>query len=268
MLGQYFASPTELTMSGRQQLVLTVPPQFSDFVLLEFSSYPLAEWIVCERNHSNVHHLVRKQPFLTFDMSNVTNPLPLSSAVSRSLGQGVRLYIAPGVSSAKAISALRRGVTVDIDCAAEICFSLNSTAFELLPLECDRRLMLQPQVLEHARTILAQVPDPHAEAVTLAVQLSEIQQTSRQLKRYQQRMALELSPEAADELLQLYAQLEQKRQWLGHCYNQALSRHSYRYSANQVADERLQRTLECYELLAPPELVAMVATLTGDENEH
>ncbi|TCN83618.1 hypothetical protein [Shewanella fodinae] len=268
MLGQYFTLSTELTMTGRQQLLLTVPQQFSDFVLLDFASYPLLEWVVCERIAPKMHNLVRKQPFLQLDVLDSVGNLPLSAPISRSLGQGFRLYIASGISSGKAISTLRQGVTIEIDCAVDICFSLNSHVFEILPLEHDRRLIQQPQVLNRARDILAQVPDYNAGAVELAVQLSEILLTNRQLKRYQQRMALELSAEAADELLQLLEHLEQKQQWLGHCYNQALNRHSYRYSANQIADERLLRMLECYESLAPPELVAMVAALTGDESEH
>ncbi|QUN04595.1 hypothetical protein KDN34_09965 [Shewanella yunxiaonensis] len=268
MLSQYFASASAIVTSGPQRLELKVPAKFSDFVLLELSSLPILEWVVGENAGNGVSSLLRTQPFLQQTLLSDDRQQMKTDAMVRTFGQGVRLYTIPGKSNTVAIAELRQGITLYLQTTDNICFSLETEAFQLISLEADQRLFKQPQPIQQARAVLAVAPDFNAGAVELAVQLAELLQASYRLKSYQRRFALELLPDDVETLLQLQDQLEQKRQWLVHCYNQALSRHSYRYSANQIGDDQLQRILECYELLAPPELTAMVKALAGDDSEH
>ncbi|WP_345880760.1 hypothetical protein [Shewanella algae] len=266
MYSQFFSSPTIVNLSMPTRLCFSLPDSVSDFVLSEALRSPLLEWVMLEGEDkaSQGQFILRLQPFLTQQL------LPLESVrkdgVSRTAGQGFRLYSEVGTSTSSCITALRQGVCLDLWPGQTFLCSLQTGRFELLPLEQDLRLSQEPREIILAKTALAEAQDYQASSEKLAVQLSEVTQARIRLERYQQAHGAKLPEGLLNEVWHLLTGLSQKRQWLLRCYNQSLERPNYRQSANHDGtEEKLRRALECYELLSSPELNAMVRQLTDEE---
>lgn len=266
MHSQFFSSPTIVNLSMPTRLCLSLPDSVSDFVLSEALRSPLLEWVMLEGEGkvSQGQFVLRLQPFLTQEL------LPLKAVrkdgVSRSAGQGFRLYFEVGTSTSSCIAALRQGVNLDLWPGQTFLCSLQTSRFELLPLEQDLRLSQEPREIILAKAALAEPQDYQASSEKLALQLNEVTRARKRLECYQQAQGTELPEGLLNEVWHLLTGLVQKRQWLLRCYNQSLERPSYRLSANQdIAEEKLRRMLECYELLSSPELNAMVRQLTDEE---
>ncbi|MBT1445619.1 hypothetical protein KJI95_13940 [Shewanella sp. JM162201] len=200
------------------------------------------------------------------------------SGLTRTLGQGARLYAAGGHKPTKLIETLRRGLRFSVSFAKSgpLVLNLEGTGhagaghagaggFELVALEADLRLSEDPAVLQNAKSVLSRAPEYDASAAALALLITELEQARRELHEYLS--GADKHPGLASEALRLEPMLAQRRQWLLRQYAQSQERVQLSYSANErlTDTEQLQRLIKCYELLCPPDINAMVHSI-AEEN--
>lgn len=264
---QYLNEPMVLNVAQASSLILTLPSNISDFIVLETMGAPLLELIVVSQTPLP-QIAVRFQPVLELKLnSDSIADSMFSSVISRSLGQGVRLYHRMGTAPKFCAQELRAGISIKVDVNDGVVLSLQAASkFEFVTLESDIRGLHDPKVLMMAKAILAREYDYSATSESLAVYLTEIEQVRLELQAFLRGELGQCHTSLAEEAVRLDPLLQQKRQWLFRTYTHMFERPSFSRAANdgQNIDKAL-RKLECFELLASPELLQMVERLMEDE---
>jgi hypothetical protein len=271
MFNQFLSQPLVFEVRRPCRLRFRLPPQVSDFVLLQLLGVPLAEVVVSEWDSGKEQAVitVRHQPFLELHwFEDTQSEMVSATTLSRTLGQGLRLYFPMGIAPERCASSLREGVELNISLNGACGFSLQAGAtLDLLSLERDLRVFQEPRELMMAKALLGRQYDYGARPEMLAIHLTELERIRHDLLNYLKSESGRLHPGLSAESLELDAMLQKKRQWLMRVYSQSMERPSYARAANETSDlERLRRQIECYELLAPPKVTDMVRQLADEEN--
>ena len=274
MYHHFLNEPIVLDAEKTSILTLRLPDDISDFMVLQAISAPLLEVIVIADACTRQNITIRFQPFMGLKVE----PLPHSSQafnapLTRSIGQGFRLYTRMGTAAKFCAAELRRGISFSLDmtnCQDTnncLTFALQvDSKFELVPLEADLRVLHEPKALIVAKALLARQYDYAASSESLAIDMAEIEQVRLELQTFLRGDLGHSHTSLADEALKLIPLLLQKQQWLFRTYTHMFERPNYNRSANDMdSADKLLIKLECYELLAPPELIQMVDRLMEDD---
>ncbi|ABN61215.1 hypothetical protein G3485_07870 [Shewanella baltica] len=274
MYHQFLNEPMVLDAEKASILTLRLPDDISDFIVLQAISAPLLEVVVIAEAGTPQNIAIRFQPFMGLKVESLPQSAQaFNTPITRSLGQGFRLYTRMGTAAKFCAAELRRGVSFTLDMTnrlgAENCltFALQADSkFELVPLEADLRVLHEPKALMVAKALLARQYDYAASSESLAIYMTEIEQVRLELQAFLRGELGQCHASLADEVLRLDPLLLQKQQWLFRTYTHMFERPNYNCAANDVDNtDKLLRKLECYELLAPPELIQMVDRLMEDE---
>ncbi|ACK47151.1 hypothetical protein [Shewanella baltica] len=274
MYHQFLNEPMVLDAEKASILTLRLPDDISDFIVLQAISAPLLEVVVIAEAGTPQNIAIRFQPFMGLKVESLPQSAQaFNTPITRSLGQGFRLYTRMGTAAKFCAAELRRGVSFTLDMTnrlgAENCltFALQADSkFELVPLEADLRVLHEPKALMVAKALLAREYDYAASSESLAIYMTEIEQVRLELQAFLRGELGQCHASLADEVLRLDPLLLQKQQWLFRTYTHMFERPNYNRAANDVDNtDKLLRKLECYELLAPPELIQMVDRLMEDE---
>lgn len=274
MYHQFLNEPMVLDAEKASILTLRLPDDISDFIVLQAISAPLLEVVVIADAGTLQNIAIRFQPFMGLKVESLPQSVKaFNTPITRSLGQGFRLYTRMGTAAKFCAAELRRGVSFTLDMTnrlgAENCltFALQTDSkFELVPLEADLRVLHEPKALMVAKALLARQYDYAASSESLAIYMTEIEQVRLELQAFMRGELGQCHASLADEVLRLDPLLLQKQQWLFRTYTHMFERPNYNRAANDVDNtDKLLRKLECYELLAPPELIQMVDRLMEDE---
>ena len=274
MYHQFLNEPMVLDAEKASILTLRLPDDISDFIVLQAISAPLLEVVVIAEAGTPQNIAIRFQPFMGLKVESLPQSAQaFNIPITRSLGQGFRLYTRMGTAAKFCAAELRRGVSFTLDMTnrlgAENCltFALQADSkFELVPLEADLRVLHEPKALMVAKALLAREYDYAASSESLAIYMTEIEQVRLELQAFLRGELGQCHASLADEVLRLDPLLLQKQQWLFRTYTHMFERPNYNRAANDVDNtDKLLRKLECYELLAPPELIQMVDRLMEDE---
>ncbi|MEO3735130.1 hypothetical protein [Shewanella baltica] len=274
MYHQFLNEPMVLDAEKASILTLRLPDDISDFIVLQAISAPLLEVVVIAEAGTPQNIAIRFQPFMGLKVESLPQSAQaFNTPITRSLGQGFRLYTRMGTAAKFCAAELRRGVSFTLDVTnrlgAENCltFALQADSkFELVPLEADLRVLHEPKALMVAKALLARQYDYAASSESLAIYMTEIEQVRLELQAFLRGELGQCHASLADEVLRLDPLLLQKQQWLFRTYTHMFERPNYNRAANDVDNtDKLLRKLECYELLAPPELFQMVDRLMEDE---
>ncbi|ABS07846.1 hypothetical protein [Shewanella baltica] len=274
MYHQFLNEPMVLDAEKASILTLRLPDDISDFIVLQAISAPLLEVVVIAEAGTPQNIAIRFQPFMGLKVESLPQSAQaFNIPITRSLGQGFRLYTRMGTAAKFCAAELRRGVSFTLDMTnrlgAENCltFALQADSkFELVPLEADLRVLHEPKALMVAKALLARQYDYAASSESLAIYMTEIEQVRLELQAFLRGELGQCQASLADEVLRLDPLLLQKQQWLFRTYTHMFERPNYSRAANDADNtDKLLRKLECYELLAPPELIQMVDRLMEDE---
>jgi len=274
MYHQFLNEPMVLDAEKASILTLRLPDDISDFIVLQAISAPLLEVVVIAEAGTPQNIAIRFQPFMGLKVESLPQSAQaFNTPITRSLGQGFRLYTRMGTAAKFCAAELRRGVSFTLDMTnrlgAENCltFALQADSkFELVPLEADLRVLHDPKALMVAKALLARQYDYAASSESLAIYMTEIEQVRLELQAFLRGELGQCHASLTDEVLRLDPLLLQKQQWLFRTYTHMFERPNYNRAANDVDNtDKLLRKLECYELLAPPELIQMVDRLMEDE---
>ncbi|MDR9768301.1 hypothetical protein RJP56_19800 [Shewanella baltica] len=274
MYHQFLNEPMVLDAEKASILTLRLPDDISDFIVLQAISAPLLEVVVIAEAGTPQNIAIRFQPFMGLKVESLPQSAQaFNTPITRSLGQGFRLYTRMGTAAKFCAAELRRGVSFTLNMTnrlgAENCltFALQADSkFELVPLEADLRVLHEPKALMVAKALLARQYDYAASSESLAIYMTEIEQVRLELQAFLRGELGQCHASLADEVLRLDPLLLQKQQWLFRTYTHMFERPNYNRAANDVDNtDKLLRKLECYELLAPPELIQMVDRLMEDE---
>uniref|UniRef100_UPI004048A024 hypothetical protein n=1 Tax=Shewanella baltica TaxID=62322 RepID=UPI004048A024 len=274
MYHQFLNEPMVLDAEKASILTLRLPDDISDFIVLQAISAPLLEVVVIAEAGTPQNIAIRFQPFMGLKVESLPQSAQaFNTPITRSLGQGFRLYTRMGTAAKFCAAELRRGVSFTLDMTnrlgAENCltFALQADSkFELVPLEADLRVLHEPKALMIAKALLARQYDYAASSESLAIYMTEIEQVRLELQAFLRGELGQCHASLAVEVLRLDPLLLQKQQWLFRTYTHMFERPNYNRAANDVDNtDKLLRKLECYELLAPPELIQMVDRLMEDE---
>ncbi|MGR3969218.1 hypothetical protein [Shewanella sp. 1180_01] len=274
MYHQFLNEPMVLDAEKASKLTLRLPDDISDFIVLQAISAPLLEVVVIAEAGTPQNIAIRFQPFMGLKVESLPQSAQaFNTPITRSLGQGFRLYTRMGTAAKFCAAELRRGVSFTLDMTnrlgAENCltFALQADSkFELVPLEADLRVLHEPKALMVAKALLARQYDYAASSESLAIYMTEIEQVRLELQAFLRGELGQCHARLTDEVLRLDPLLLQKQQWLFRTYTHMFERPNYNRAANDVDNtDKLLRKLECYELLAPPELIQMVDRLMEDE---
>jgi len=274
MYHQFLNEPMVLDAEKASILTLRLPDDISDFIVLQAISAPLLEVVVIAEAGTPQNIAIRFQPFMGLKVESLPQSAQaFNIPIPRSLGQGFRLYTRMGTAAKFCAAELRRGVSFTLDMTnrlgAENCltFALQADSkFELVPLEADLRVLHEPKALMVAKALLAREYDYAASSESLAIYMTEIEQVRLELQAFLRGELGQCHASLADEVLRLDPLLLQKQQWLFRTYTHMFERPNYSRAANDADNtDKLLRKLECYELLAPPELIQMVDRLMEDE---
>jgi len=274
MYHQFLNEPMVLDAEKASILTLRLPDDISDFIVLQAISAPLLEVVVIAEAGTPQNIAIRFQPFMGLKVESLPQSAQaFNIPITRSLGQGFRLYTRMGTAAKFCAAELRRGVSFTLDMTnrlgAENCltFALQADSkFELVPLEADLRVLHEPKALMVAKALLAREYDYAASSESLAIYMTEIEQVRLELQAFLRGELGQCHASLADEVLRLDPLLLQKQQWLFRTYTHMFERPNYSRAANDADNtDKLLRKLECYELLAPPELIQMVDRLMEDE---
>ncbi|MGR6501859.1 hypothetical protein [Shewanella sp. Koi 1] len=264
---QYLNEPMVLDVGLASTLTLTLPSNISDFIVLEAMGGPLLELIVVSET-PQPQIAVRFQPILGLKLNAVVvDAASFTTSSLRHRGQGVRLYPRLGTAPKFCAQELRTGISIKVDVPDGVALSLQSASkFELVTLESDVRSLHEPKVLMMAKAILAREYDYNATAESLAVCLTEIEQVRLELQAFLRGEVGLCHASLAEEAVRLDPLLQQKRQWLFRTYTHMFERPNFSRAANDGLNiDKALRKLECFELLASPELLQMVERLMEDE---
>lgn len=274
MYHQFLNEPMVLDAEKASILTLRLPDDISDFIVLQAISAPLLEVVVIAEAGTPQNIAIRFQPFMGLKVESLPQSAQaFNTPITRSLGQGFRLYTRMGTAAKFCAAELRQGVSFTLDMTnrlgAENCltFALQADSkFELVPLEADLRVLHEPKALMVAKALLARQYDYAASSESLAIYMTEIEQVRLELQAFLRGELGQCQASLADEVLRLDPLLLQKQQWLFRTYTHMFERPNYSRAANDADNtDKLLRKLECYELLAPPELIQMVDRLMEDE---
>jgi len=274
MYHQFLNEPMVLDAEKASILTLRLPDDISDFIVLQAISAPLLEVVVIAEAGTPQNIAIRFQPFMGLKVESLPQSAQaFNTPITRSLGQGFRLYTRMGTAAKFCAAELRRGVSFTLDMTnrlgAKNCltFALQADSkFELVPLEADLRVLHEPKALMVAKALLARQYDYAASSESLAIYMTEIEQVRLELQAFLRGELGQCHASLTDEVLRLDPLLLQKQQWLFRTYTHMFERPNYNRAANDVDNtDKLLRKLECYELLAPPELIQMVDRLMEDE---
>lgn len=274
MYHQFLNEPMVLDAEKASILTLRLPDDISDFIVLQAISAPLLEVVVIAEAGTPQNIAIRFQPYMGLKVESLPQSAQaFNTPITRSLGQGFRLYTRMGTAAKFCAAELRRGVSFTLDMTnrlgAENCltFALQADSkFELVPLEADLRVLHEPKALMVAKALLARQYDYAASSESLAIYMTEIEQVRLELQAFLRGELGQCHASLTDEVLRLDPLLLQKQQWLFRTYTHMFERPNYNRAANDVDNtDKLLRKLECYELLAPPELIQMVDRLMEDE---
>lgn len=281
MYHQFLNEPMVLDVEKASILTLRLPDDVSDFIVSQAISAPLLEIIVIAEAGIQQNIVIRFQPFMGLKVESLPqSPQAFNTPITRSLGQGFRLYTRMGTAAKFCAAELRRGVSFTLDTTRHLgadndligansylTFALQANSkFELVPLEADLRVLHEPKALMVAKALLARHYDYAASSESLAIYMTEIEQVRLELQAFMRGELGQCHASLADEVLRIDPLLLQKQQWLFRTYTHMFERPNYSRSANDVDNtDKLLRKLECYELLASPELTLMVDRLMEDE---
>jgi hypothetical protein len=274
MYHQFLNEPMVLDAEKASILTLRLPDDISDFIVLQAICAPLLELIVIADADAPQNIAIRFQPFMGLKAESLPqNTQRFTTPIKRVLGQGFRLYTRIGTAPKFSAAELRQGVALTLDVAIDaeagncLSFALQADSkFELVPLEADLRVFYEPKALMLAKALLARQYDYAASSESLAIYMTEIEQVRLELQAFLRGELGQCHASLADEVLRIDPLLLQKQQWLFRTYTHMFERPSYSRAANDADNtDKLLRKLECYELLAPPELIQMVDRLMEDE---
>ncbi|MGI2208078.1 hypothetical protein ACROAD_07315 [Shewanella baltica] len=274
MYHQFLNEPMVLDAEKASILTLRLPDDISDFIVLQAISAPLLEVVVIAEAGTPQNIAIRFQPFMGLKVESLPQSAQaFNKPITRSLGQGFRLYTRMGTAAKFCAAELRRGVSFTLDMTKRLgaenylTFALQADSkFELVPLEADLRVLHEPKALMVAKALLARQYDYAASSESLAIYMTEIEQVRLELQAFLRGELGQCHASLTDEVLRLDPLLLQKQQWLFRTYTHMFERPNYNRAANDVDNtDKLLRKLECYELLAPPELIQMVDRLMEDE---
>ncbi|MGI2164964.1 hypothetical protein ACRN9L_03055 [Shewanella oncorhynchi] len=274
MYHQFLNEPMVLDIEKASILTLRLPDDVSDFIVSQAINAPLLEIIVIAEAGIQQNIVIRFQPFMGLKVESLPqSPQAFNTPITRSLGQGFRLYTRMGTAAKFCAAELRRGVSFTLDTIRhlgadnDLTFALQANSkFELVPLEADLRVLHEPKALMVAKALLARHYDYAASSESLAIYMTEIEQVRLELQSFMRGELGQCHASLADEVLRIDPLLLQKQQWLFRTYTHMFERPNYSRAANDVDNtDKLLRKLECYELLASPELTLMVDRLMEDE---
>ena len=281
MYHQFLNEPMVLDIEKASILTLRLPDDVSDFIVSQAISAPLLEIIVIAEAGIQQNIVIRFQPFMGLKVESLPqSPQAFNTPITRSLGQGFRLYTRMGTAAKFCAAELRRGVSFTLDTTRHLdadndligadsylTFALQANSkFELVPLEADLRVLHEPKALMVAKALLARHYDYAASSESLAIYMTEIEQVRLELQSFMRGELGQCHASLADEVLRIDPLLLQKQQWLFRTYTHMFERPNYSRAANDVDNtDKLLRKLECYELRASPELILMVDRLMEDE---
>lgn len=274
MYHQFLNEPMVLDIEKASILTLRLPDDVSDFIVSQAINAPLLEIIVTAEAGIQQNIVIRFQPFMGLKVESLPqSPQAFNTPITRSLGQGFRLYTRMGTAAKFCAAELRRGVSFTLDTTRhlgadnDLTFALQANSkFELVPLEADLRVLHEPKALMVAKALLARHYDYAASSESLAIYMTEIEQVRLELQSFMRGELGQCHASLADEVLRIDPLLLQKQQWLFRTYTHMFERPNYSRAANDVDNtDKLLRKLECYELLASPELTLMVDRLMEDE---
>ena len=274
MYHQFLNEPMVLDVENTSILTLRLPDDVSDFIVSQAINAPLLEIIVIAEAGIQQNIVIRFQPFMGLKVESLPqSPQAFNTPITRSLGQGFRLYTRMGTAAKFCAAELRRGVSFTLDTTRhlgadnDLTFALQANSkFELVPLEADLRVLHEPKALMVAKALLARHYDYAASSESLAIYMTEIEQVRLELQAFMRGELGQCHASLADEVLRIDPLLLQKQQWLFRTYTHMFERPNYSRAANDVDNtDKLLRKLECYELLASPELTLMVDRLMEDE---
>ncbi|MCU8034277.1 MULTISPECIES: hypothetical protein [unclassified Shewanella] len=281
MYHQFLNEPMVLDIEKASILTLRLPDDVSDFIVSQAINAPLLEIIVIAEAGIQQNIVIRFQPFMGLKVESLPqSPQAFNTPITRSLGQGFRLYTRMGTAAKFCAAELRRGVSFTLDTTRHLdadndligadsylTFALQANSkFELVPLEADLRVLHEPKALMVAKALLARHYDYAASSESLAIYMTEIEQVRLELQAFMRGELGQCHASLADEVLRIDPLLLQKQQWLFRTYTHMFERPNYSRAANDVDNtDKLLRKLECYELLVSPELTLMVDRLMEDE---
>ncbi|MCU8057723.1 hypothetical protein L5L78_15735 [Shewanella sp. SM34] len=281
MYHQFLNEPMVLDIEKASILTLRLPDDVSDFIVSQAINAPLLEIIVIAEAGIQQNIVIRFQPFMGLKVESLPqSPQAFNTPITRSLGQGFRLYTRMGTAAKFCAAELRRGVSFTLDTTRHLgadndligansylTFALQANSkFELVPLEADLRVLHEPKALMVAKALLARHYDYAASSESLAIYMTEIEQVRLELQAFMRGELGQCHASLTDEVLRIDPLLLQKQQWLFRTYTHMFERPNYSRAANDVDNtDKLLRKLECYELLASPELTLMVDRLMEDE---
>ncbi|QSX35075.1 hypothetical protein JYB87_07620 [Shewanella avicenniae] len=248
-------SPCRITFKAK--------PHISRLLLLESLNQPLCELIVVSA--VSPHQQLRLRVQSVFELNIQPLTMSIIGDVSRTDGQGLRIYHALNRRKISALAALEQGVCVDVIPTSALQFRLQTANFELVNLEDDQHLALEPAEVIMAKTVLARTLDYTADPQLMACELNELVQSEQNLHHLVARLGLGQAAEPLNSVLRLQRQLESKRTWLFRQYCHQLERPNWASSANGESGTELVRRLALYEMLASDELKSVDNMMAEDD---
>ena len=251
--------PQIIEISHHSKLVFSLSKQFGDFSALQLQSGPIVEVVVVAVSAAKASLMVRIHPYLSLSVCELDGAVEARDCLTRSVGQGWRLFSALGTSPKLCAAQLGAGLTVAVNFSDMCRFNIvEAVKWNLVALEADFRIGHIAKEILLAKHIIARSVDVEHNAESLLVEISELESVRFELTRaskegYQQ------------EFSKLDAELVRKRQLLTRQYSQLSERPSLSQPANQsIEQEQLIRQLAYYQLLAPIELNEIVEQLMAD----
>lgn len=271
MFEPLLTQPEILKINHHSRLIVTLHESTSDFSLLQVMNGHIGEFIIVSISDDALSVMVRLHPFLSITVETSTaevTALPGNKDVlTRSVGQGWRLFSALGISPKMCARQLREGLFIDVGLKSQAQFSIvQSRMWQIIALEQDNRLFHGPRELMRAKALVARLVQHELNTEELLLEISELENVRSDLSAFSCSELVRRHPEISAEVTKLDAQLLRKKQWLSRSYNQSVERVSWQYSANQASNSEVQaRKLEYYKLLSTPAINDMVQQLIVDE---
>lgn len=263
-----FSHPEVKQVTQPILMTIKLSNDVDDLLVLASLTNPLFEIIISQVEGVDCALIIRQQSFIEIEYQP-THHIAKQYDVTRTIGQGVRLYSRMAVSPRLCIEKLKQGIEILIQADESVYFSVcKDDKFELIPLEQDLRLLCEPQVLVVAKSILGVKPQHDESSASLAVHISELEQVRRDISEYMRGESGKIHPGISTELLKIDHLLQNKRQWLLRTYHQSIERPNLSQASNEVSldIEKLQQKLDCYSLLAPIDVTELVNQLSDDFN--
>ncbi|WP_281213066.1 hypothetical protein [Shewanella insulae] len=272
MFEPLLTQPQFVELTRKSQLQLRLRESVSDFSLLQTLGGHLLECVATQAS-SEKGLILRAHPYLICELVSVEVPrvdeaMPQEEALYRSHGQGWRLFSALGISPVMCAERLRKGLVIAVETQGDsVCFMPQfDHKWLLVTLERDLRLFGGPRELRRAKSVLARGEDLSQDAEGLLLEIGEIELVRQELAHFANQGDIKQHGVLLSEVTKVDEQLLRKKQLLSHHYYLRVQRPNWQHAANQHEElESLQRKLESYQLLAPPELNLMVEKMFLDD---